>query len=103
MDSRYRHSFTARVFHPIRSEAIYRKNATLLHRKTWRYIPRTEDMKILPFKSIFCAKQLKRDGLEFRYKARCVLRGVKQESYVDFEQEKFHTPVAIQESLRAHY
>lgn len=58
-------------------------------------------MTPVSFKWIFLEKQLDRDGLEFVYKARYVIRGDKQESYVDFNHDNLYAPVAAQKRLPA--
>ena len=58
-------------------------------------------MNPVPFKWTFRAKQLDNDGRDFLYKARYVLRGDKQEAYVDFDPDNLYAPVATHESLRA--
>ena len=58
-------------------------------------------MKPVPFKWTLRAKQMNSDGINFLYKVRCVLRGDKNEEYIDFDPKNIYAPIATHESIRA--
>lgn len=93
-------SFKDACNHPAWAASIDREYLALVERETWEYVKRTADMKPVPFKWSFRAKQIDDEGKEFIYKARCNLRGDLQEAYHDFDPEGIYAPVAAHESIR---
>lgn len=80
-------------------EAIGREYNTLIHRETWTYISRTDDMSLLPFTLVFRLKPLDEDENLVLCKARCCVRGDLQEALLDYGPEATYAPVASHESI----
>lgn len=93
-------SFSDACNDPRWAEEIDREYHALVTRGTWEYIPLHTDMKQVPFKWAFRAKQLDQSSNKFLYKAICNIRGDQQISYNDFNPDELYAPVAAHESIR---
>lgn len=63
-------------------------------------VPREADMNVVPHTWVFRIKELNADGSDALHKARCVIRGDKQQPGVDFVPESTYAPVASHEAIR---
>ena len=93
-------SFAKACEYPGWCTAIDREYNSLVQRKTWRYVKYKPGMKPVPFTWVFKLKQLDAEGKKFLEKARCCLRGDRQQEYVDFDPNALYAPVASHESIR---
>lgn len=80
--------------------AIDKEFNALNDRETWRYIPRTDDMKPLPFIWDFRIKDTHGSLASYLCKARCCLRGDKQLQHRDYDPLSLYAPVARHETIR---
>lgn len=100
VDVRLPRSFKEAIIYPAWREAIDREYKALRDRNTWRYVNRSADMNPFPFTWVFRLKPLDIEGLEFLHKARCCIRGDKQQPHIDFDPHSTYTPVASHEAIR---
>lgn len=94
-------SFSEACKDPSWRESIDREYNALVKRKCWRLIPRTSQMRPVPYTWAFRIKPLDAKGTKFLKKSRCCLRGDKQKPFIDFNPEEVYAPVASHEALRA--
>lgn len=57
-------------------------------------------MQVVPQTWVFRLKPLENVGVSFLHKARCVVRGDKQETFIDFNPDEICAPVASHEAIR---
>lgn len=92
-------SFSRACEDPAWAEAIDREFNALVRRQTWKLIPRTPDMRPVPYTWVFKLKPLNTNG-HMLHKARCVVRGDQQKAFVDYDPFDIYAPVAAHETLR---